>query len=137
MIEMRCPKCGEAMSIPEEQAGQNVSCPRCGNVTQAAAGAPPPPGAAQAGPGPAAPPAGPTMLTEKQSHTWAMLCHLGALAGLVGIPAGNILGPLIIWLIQKDKHPFVDEQGKEAVNFQISMTIYMIVAAVTIVVGIG
>jgi hypothetical protein len=52
-----------------------------------------------------------------------MACHLSALAGLI-IPFGSILIPLIIWLTQKDKHPFINEQGKESVNFQISMIIY-------------
>lgn len=74
---------------------------------------------------------------EKQSRLWGMLCHLSALAGFIGIPFGNILGPLIIWLIKKNDFPFVDQQGKEALNFQISLTIYGIVAALLIFVVIG
>jgi len=67
---------------------------------------------------------------------WAWLCHLIALAGFI-IPLGNIIGPLVIWLIKKDTMPLVNENGKESLNFQISMTIYSIVAAVLIVVVIG
>jgi uncharacterized protein len=55
-----------------------------------------------------------------------MLCHLLALAGLTGIPFANILGPLIIWLVKKDQMAFVDDQGKESLNFQILVTIALI-----------
>ena len=65
-----------------------------------------------------------------------MLCHLLALAGYV-IPFGNIIGPLVIWLIKKDQYPFVDDQGKESLNFQISIMIYAIVSSILIVVAIG
>lgn len=67
------------------------------------------------------------MDSNYQANTWAMGCHLAALALFVGIPFGNILGPLVIWLIKKDQYEIVDQQGKEALNFQISMTIYGIV----------
>ena len=66
-----------------------------------------------------------------------MLCHLSALAGYTAIPMGNILGPLVVWQIKKDQSPFVDDQGREALNFQISMTIYIAVAALSICIGIG
>ena len=76
-------------------------------------------------------------VTEKQTRTWGMLCHLTALSQLVGVPFGHILGPLIIWLIKKSDFPFVDEQGKESLNFQISMTIYGIVAGILVFVVVG
>jgi len=72
-----------------------------------------------------------------EAKTWAMLCHLGALAGFIGIPFGNIVGPLVFWLIKKDTFPLVDDQGKESLNFQISLTIYGIASAVLIIVLIG
>ena len=78
-----------------------------------------------------------TEIADKQSNTWGMLCHLTALALFTGIPLGNVAGPLIIWLIKKDEFPFVDEQGKESLNFQISMTIYTIGAAILCSVLIG
>jgi len=59
-----------------------------------------------------------------QSRMYAMLAHLTALSGYIGIPFGNILGPLIVWLIKKDEYPLVDDQGKESLNFQISLMIY-------------
>ncbi|MCP3900075.1 MAG: DUF4870 domain-containing protein [Desulfobacteraceae bacterium] len=62
------------------------------------------------------------------ANTWAMVCHLLGLCTFVGIPFGNIIGPLVVWLIKGKEFDFVDEQGKEALNFQISMTIYGLVA---------
>ena len=70
-----------------------------------------------------------TKMNEKQERTWAMLCHLGAFAGLI-FPFANIFAPLVIWLIKKDESLFVEDQGKESLNFQISMTIYCVVAAI-------
>lgn len=52
-----------------------------------------------------------------------MLCHVLSLAGLV-VPFGNIIGPLVLWLVKRED-PFVDAHGKESMNFQISLTIYM------------
>jgi hypothetical protein len=60
-----------------------------------------------------------------------MFCHLAGLAWLIWwiVPAiGGVVGALIIWQIKKDQHAFVDEQGKEAFNFQSSMLIYGLVA---------
>lgn len=55
--------------------------------------------------------------------TMGLVCHLISLCGLLGIPFGNIVGPLAIWLIKKDEIAFVDDQGKESLNFQIFATI--------------
>lgn len=60
-------------------------------------------------------------------RTMGMLCHLLALCGYVVVPFGHILGPLIIWLIRKDQSAFVNDQGKESLNFQITVTIALIV----------
>ncbi len=73
---------------------------------------------------------------EQQSRNWGMACHLSALAGYI-IPFGNIIGPLVVWLIKKDEFQFVNSQGKESLNFQLSMTIYALVSAVLIFVIIG
>ena len=75
-------------------------------------------------------------MNEKQERTWAMLCHLGALAGFI-VPLGHIIAPLVIWLIKKETSPLVDDQGKESLNFQISMTIYGFVAGVLMLILIG
>ena len=59
-----------------------------------------------------------------------MLAHLSALAGLI-FPMGNIIGRLLVWLLKRDQSPEIDEHGKESVNFQISMFIY--IAALSVV----
>ena len=69
---------------------------------------------------------------NKDARMWAMICHLGGLGGLLPIvPAiGSVIAPLIIWQVKKDEDPFIDEQGKEAVNFQISMLLYALAGSV-------
>lgn len=59
-----------------------------------------------------------------------MACHLSALVLLLGIPFGNILGPLVVWLLKKNDYTFVDQHGKEALNFQVSITLYWMVLGV-------
>ena len=72
----------------------------------------------------------------KDARTWAMLCHFSAFAGLI-FPFGNFLAPLIIWLIKKEELPFVEHQGKEVLNFQISMTIYLLISGMLCIILIG
>jgi uncharacterized Tic20 family protein len=78
-----------------------------------------------------------TASSEKQAHTWGMLCHLTSLSAYVGIPFGHIVGPLVIWLIKKDELSFVDDQGKESLNFEISMSLYGIISGLLCFVLIG
>jgi len=59
-----------------------------------------------------------------------MLCHLSALSGYV-IPFGNVLGPLIIWQIKKNEFPSVEEHGKAALNFQLTVLIALVASAVS------
>ena len=73
---------------------------------------------------------------NKDARTWAMVCHLAMLVGYL-IPFGNIIGPLVVWQVKKDESPFIDEHGREAVNFQICYTIYIFVAALSFLVLIG
>lgn len=67
---------------------------------------------------------------------WGLLLHLSAFAGFL-IPFGNLIGPIIIWQVKKDESNFLDEVGREAVNFQIAITIYTFVSALLIPVFIG
>lgn len=69
-------------------------------------------------------------------RSWDIFCHLSAAAGLF-IPFGNVLGPLVIWLLKRDVLPSVNAHGKEALNFQISMAIYTIIAAISILAIVG
>lgn len=74
--------------------------------------------------------------TEDAART-ASLIHLSALVGLLGNGIGFILAPLVVWIFKRDDDPFIDDQGKEAVNFQITMTLAAIVSGVLMVVLIG
>jgi len=73
----------------------------------------------------------------KDARKWASLCHIIALVGLIGNGVGFFLGPLVVWLMKKDDDPFIDEQGKEALNFQITMFIAALVSLMLTVVVIG
>lgn len=67
---------------------------------------------------------------------WGMLCHLLAFSGYM-IPFGSVLDPLVIWMIKKDEMPFVEDQGKESLNFQLTMLIAVIVSGILVFVLIG
>ena len=66
-----------------------------------------------------------------------MLCHLGGLATYIGIPLGNILVPLIIWLLKRNSDPAVNVEGREALNFNISVTVYAVIAGLMCYILIG
>ena len=71
-----------------------------------------------------------------QERQWALICHLSALSGYL-IPFGHLIAPIVIWSMKKDEMPMVDEHGKEVINFQISMTIWFIIAGIFVIVLIG
>ena len=73
---------------------------------------------------------------NKDERLWGMLCHLLSFSGYL-IPFGSVLGPLIIWMIKKDEMPFVNDQGKESLNFQLTMLIAVIVSVILCLVLIG
>jgi uncharacterized protein len=76
------------------------------------------------------------MEENKDARLWGMFCHLSALVGYI-IPFGSIIGPLIIWQIKKEM-PFVDANGKKALNWQITVIIAVLVCIPLIFVcGIG
>ena len=74
---------------------------------------------------------------SRDERTWAMLAHLSALVGYSIVPFGNIVAPLVIWLIRKDQSWFVDDQAKESINFQISMVIYALISIPLVLLLIG
>jgi uncharacterized Tic20 family protein len=82
--------------------------------------------------GPARPPGG----VSDEERQWGMFAHLAALAGFI-IPFGNLIGPLVIWQIKKDEMPFVNDQGKESLNFQITVGIAVLVCIILMVILIG
>ena len=73
---------------------------------------------------------------SQEARQWAMFCHFAAFLGLV-FPFGNLLGPLIVWQLKKDMDPFVDQQGKEALNFQLTFSLAMMICGVLAWILIG
>jgi uncharacterized protein len=73
----------------------------------------------------------------KEERNWAMLSHLLALVGYFVIPFGNVAAPLIIYLMKKDESPFVADQSRESLNFQISVCIYALISGVLVLILIG
>jgi uncharacterized Tic20 family protein len=71
------------------------------------------------------------------NNTWAMACHLLGLAGYFGNGIGSIVAPLILWLVKKDELPIVDRHGKEALNFNISVTLYALALVLIMFVTLG
>ena len=55
-------------------------------------------------------------------RNWSVAAHLSGLSGYL-IPFGWVIGPLVVWLFKKEEMPFVDDQGKEAVNFQMVVAV--------------
>jgi len=73
------------------------------------------------------PPSGGTQTPSNDERTWALIAHLSAFA-MYFSGVGHIIGPLVVWLLKRDGNPFVEDQAKEALNFQISFTIYAVAA---------
>ncbi|MBO9715494.1 MAG: DUF4870 domain-containing protein [Pseudoxanthomonas sp.] len=72
-----------------------------------------------------------------EDRQWAMFGHLSALIGLFTGGIGNIVGPLVIWLVKKDTLPFAGEQAKEALNFNITLLIAAVALVLVTVVTFG
>jgi uncharacterized Tic20 family protein len=108
-----CPACSARL---DQHA---ATCPQCGaNLAE---------DSTTEGTGPAA--------VDQQVRNTAVAAHLSTFAGLV-VPFGSVIGPLAVWLTRRDRDPFIDDTGREALNFGISIAIYgslMLVAALMLV----
>ena len=107
-----CPACSARL---DQHA---TSCPQCGTTLAAGGG---------------------NQTTETRAdqeiRTTAMVAHLSTFAGLV-VPFGSVIGPLAVWLTRRDRDPFIDQAGREALNFGITIAIYgsvLLVAALMLV----
>ncbi|KJD31157.1 hypothetical protein PK35_16070 [Tamlana nanhaiensis] len=65
------------------------------------------------------------MLDTHQKNI-ATFIHLSTFSRFI-IPFGNFVGPIVLWAINKDKSEFIDEHGKQAINFQISILLYAVI----------
>ncbi|MBB6449638.1 hypothetical protein HNR44_001616 [Geomicrobium halophilum] len=75
-------------------------------------------------------------MATREQRNFAMFSHLIALSGLI-VPLGSIIGPLVLWLFKKGESEFIDFHGKQSLNFQISIGIYMLISAILSFVLIG
>ncbi len=131
-----CPICGgkmrpeaEGVDTGAEDTGENADrrsyCTQCGAALEAGDSFC---GACGAGIGGAASrasaPRGQSFLDD--AVTMSTLCHLSSFSSFI-VPLGNILGPLVVWILRKDQLPQVDMHGKAALNFNISITIYGVI----------
>jgi uncharacterized protein len=74
-------------------------------------------------------------VVDETARTTAVAAHLSTFAGLI-VPLGSVIGPLAVWLTRRDRDPFIDQAGREALNFGISIAIYgavLLVAALMLV----
>lgn len=83
------------------------------------------------------PPLPDNVSTDANARTWSSFCHASALLGVFLHFPGHLIPPLIVWLLKRGDSPEIDAHGKEAVNFQISMLIYNVIAGVFCLVLIG
>jgi len=74
---------------------------------------------------------------DSDTRNWAMFMHAGGFAAYTSIPFAGVILVLVLWLMKREQHPFIYDQGRESLNFQISVAIYSIVSVVLIVVLIG
>jgi uncharacterized Tic20 family protein len=74
-------------------------------------------------------PTPPTPQPSPDEKQWKVILHLSALAGIILPSCGNIIGPLVVWLIKKPEIPALDAEGRKVLNFQISAAIYIFVSS--------
>jgi len=72
----------------------------------------------------------------REERQWAMLCHMSAMLMYVTV-IGGFVAPLVIWLLKRDEMPFVADQGRETLNFQITTLLALVVGGCLAIVLIG
>lgn len=77
-----------------------------------------------------------TVMPSREERQWAMLSHLSAML-MYATVIGGFIAPLVIWLLKRDEMPFVADQGRETLNFQITILLALIAAGILMFVLIG
>jgi len=113
--------------VPDDQTPPEPPPADAGPGESATQNPPPPP------PDPA-PTSGETAGLSNDERSWAMLCHMLALTGLMMPVVLNVVVPLIMWQLKKNESEFVDDQGKESLNFQLTVSLVLIVLGLLAVV---
>ncbi len=78
----------------------------------------------------------PSSAPSPEEKQWAMIAHLSAML-LYCTALGGFIAPLVIWLMKRDTMPFVDDQAKETLNFQITILLALIGAGILMMVLVG
>ena len=68
-------------------------------------------------------------MISRNDKNYSSITHLSGFAGWF-FPFGNILAPLVLWSVKKNESSFIDEHGKAAVNFQLSIMLYVFLLAI-------
>ena len=63
-------------------------------------------------------------------RNWAMAAHLSALVAVAGLPFGHVVGPLVVYVLKGHESEFVGEHARASLNYQISISIFGIVAVI-------
>ena len=113
-MQRTCPACSSRL---DQQA---TICPQCGTNLTAGGGNE----------------TTETGAVDQEIRNTAVAAHLSTFAGLV-IPFGSVIGPLAVWLTRRDRDPFIDQAGREALNFGISIATYGLVALVAALMLVG
>jgi uncharacterized Tic20 family protein len=77
------------------------------------------------------------MTVSDSERTYATWMHLAGLSSYIGIPFGHVLIPLILWSIKFRESPYLDRQGREILNFQLTVTFYLIFSYILVFIFIG
>jgi uncharacterized Tic20 family protein len=76
--------------------------------------------------------------SSESARSWCIGLHLSGLSGLIlSFALAHIVVPLVIWLVKRADSPEIDSTGKEVLNFQITYTIYSLIAGALCFVLIG
>jgi uncharacterized Tic20 family protein len=69
------------------------------------------------------------------SRSLGAIAHLSSFVAFAGVP--SFIGPLVVWLLQKDRDPFVADEAREALNFNLSLLLYVAIAIVAMILTLG
>ena len=75
-------------------------------------------------------------VTERE-RTYVTWMHLAGLSSYIGIPLGHVLVPLVMWIMKHRESAYIDQQGREVLNFQLTITFYLIFSYILIFILIG
>ena len=75
-------------------------------------------------------------VNQQDSYNKAMWIHLSGFSGYL-VPFGNVIAPAILWVLWKEEDAFIDDQGREAVNFQLSILVYFMISILLFIIFIG